>query len=53
MKKLMIIAKIGQGVHKAYEEVLTANGIENLKIYTELGRFMLAPHGHLITKSCI
>lgn len=44
------IAKIGQGVHKAYEEILTANGIENLKIYTELGRFMLAPHGHLITK---
>lgn len=44
------IAKIGQGVHRAYEEVLTANGIENLKIYTELGRFMLAPHGHLITK---
>lgn len=44
------IAKIGQGVHEAYDEVLRANGIENLKIYTELGRFMLAPHGHLITK---
>lgn len=44
------IAKIGQGVQKAYQEVLSANGIENLKIYTELGRFMLAPHGHLITR---
>ena len=44
------IAKIGQSVHEAYDEVLRANGIENLKIYTELGRFMLAPHGHLITK---
>ncbi|MDR1605654.1 MAG: diaminopimelate decarboxylase [Streptococcaceae bacterium] len=44
------IAKIGQGVREAYEAVLTPNGLDQVKIFTELGRFMLAPHGHLITK---
>lgn len=44
------IAIIGQGVHKAYEQVLTPAGMDDVKIYTELGRFMLAPHGILVTK---
>ncbi|MDR1567927.1 MAG: diaminopimelate decarboxylase [Streptococcaceae bacterium] len=44
------IFKIGDGVRAAYEEVLGAAGLDKVKIFTELGRFMLAPHGHLITK---
>ncbi|MDW8765677.1 diaminopimelate decarboxylase [Streptococcus suis] len=44
------IAVIGEGVRKVYEEILTPAGMEHIKIFTELGRFMLAPHGHLITK---
>ncbi|HFI0595650.1 diaminopimelate decarboxylase [Streptococcus suis] len=44
------IAVIGEGVRKVYEEILTPAGMEHVKIFTELGRFMLAPHGHLITK---
>ncbi|MGQ7419495.1 diaminopimelate decarboxylase [Streptococcus suis] len=44
------IAVIGEGVRKVYEEILTPAGMGHVKIYTELGRFMLAPHGHLITK---
>lgn len=44
------IAVIGEGVRKAYEEILTPAGMGHVKIFTELGRFMLAPHGHLITK---
>ncbi|MDG4478299.1 diaminopimelate decarboxylase [Streptococcus parasuis] len=44
------IAVIGEGVRKVYEEILTPVGMGHVKIYTELGRFMLAPHGHLITK---
>lgn len=44
------IAVIGEGVRKVYEEVLTSAGMGEVKIYTELGRFMLAPHGHLVTK---
>lgn len=44
------IALIGEGVRKAYEEVLTPAGMGDVKIFTELGRFMLAPHGLLVTK---
>ncbi|CQR24325.1 diaminopimelate decarboxylase [Streptococcus varani] len=44
------IARIGAGVHAKYDEILVPNGLGNLKIYTELGRFMLAPHGHLVTR---
>ncbi len=44
------IAVIGEGVRRVYEEILTPAGMGEVKIFTELGRFMLAPHGHLITK---
>ncbi len=42
------IIKIGEGVRKAYEEVLVPAGMGDVKIFTELGRFMLAPYGHLV-----
>lgn len=44
------IGLIGEGVRQAYEAILTPAGMGQVKIFTELGRFMLAPHGHLITK---
>ena len=43
------IAVIGEGVRKAYEEILTPAGMGDVAIFTELGRFMLAPFGHLVT----
>lgn len=43
------IAKIGEGVRKAFEEILVPAGMGNVAIFTELGRFMLAPYGMLIT----
>ena len=46
------IAVIGEGVRKAYEEVLVPAGMGDVAIYTELGRFMLAPYGHLVTTAC-
>ena len=45
------IYAIGDGVRKAYEEVLVPAGMDDVEIYTELGRFMLAPYGHLVTKA--
>ena len=39
---------IGEGVRKYYEEILIPNGMDDVKIFTELGRFMLAPYGHLV-----
>ncbi|MBE6163285.1 MAG: diaminopimelate decarboxylase [Streptococcus equinus] len=44
------IAVIGEGVHRVFDEVLVPAGLDNVKIFTELGRFMLAPHGLLVTK---
>jgi len=43
------IAAIGEGVRRAYEEILVPAGMGDVAIFTELGRFMLAPFGHLIT----
>lgn len=42
---------IGEGVKKVYEEVLVPAGMGNVAIYTELGRFMMAPYGHLVTQA--
>ena len=39
---------IGEGVRKAYEEILVPAGMGNIAIFTELGRFMLAPYGQLV-----
>ena len=46
------IAIIGEGVRKAYEEILVPAGMGDVAIFTELGRFMLAPYGHLVTRAC-
>lgn len=43
------IKVIGEGVRKVYEEVLVPAGMGDVEIYTELGRFMLGPHGALVT----
>ena len=43
------ILAIGEGVRKVYEEILVPAGMGDVALYTELGRFMLAPYGHLIS----
>lgn len=45
------ILAIGEGVRKAYEEILVPAGMDDVKIFTEMGRFMLGPHGALIAKA--
>ena len=45
------IYAIGEGVRKAYEEVLVPEGMGDVAIYSEMGRFMLAPYGCLVTKA--
>ena len=44
------IIAIGEGVRQAFEEIMVPNGLGDCAIFTELGRYMLAPYGHLITK---
>jgi len=43
------IAAIGEGVRKAYEDVIVKGGLPPLRIATELGRFMTGPYGWLVT----
>ena len=43
------IAAIGDGVRQQYEAILTPEGMDDIAIFTELGRFMLAPYGHLVS----
>ncbi len=45
------IAIIGENVHRVYDEVLTPVGMNDIAIYTELGRYMLGPFGCLVTKA--
>ena len=45
------IFAIAEGVRKAYEEILVPNGMGNVAIFTELGRYMLAPYGCLVTRA--
>lgn len=45
------IMAIGEGVRKAFEEILIPAGMGDVAIFTEMGRFMLAPYGHLIAKA--
>ena len=43
------IAIIGEGVHKAFDEILVPAGLGDVAIYTEMGRFMMGPYGALVT----
>jgi diaminopimelate decarboxylase len=43
------IKVIGEGVRKAYEDILVPAGMDDVAIFTEMGRYMLASFGALIT----
>ena len=40
---------IGNAVREAFEEIMVPAGLGDTAIYTELGRYMLAPYGVLVT----
>jgi len=43
------IYAIGKGVRKAYEKILVPAGMDDVAIFTELGRYMLGPYGCLVS----
>ncbi len=45
------IMAIGEGVRKVYEEILVPEGMDDVAIYTEMGRYMLAPYGSLLAEA--
>ena len=42
------IGRIGRMVRKAYREILVPEGMGDVSVFTEMGRFMLAPYGCLV-----
>jgi diaminopimelate decarboxylase len=45
------ILRIGREVRKVYEEVLVPEDMGDVKIFTEMGRFMMAPYGCLVARA--
>lgn len=45
------IYAIGEGVHQAFDEVLVPAGMGDVAIFAEMGRFMMAPYGCLVTQA--
>lgn len=45
------IYAIGEGVRQAFEDVLVPAGMGDVSIFAEMGRFMMAPYGCLVTKA--
>ncbi len=43
------IFAIGEGVRQQYEEILVPAGMDDVMLFTEMGRFMLGPYGGLVT----
>lgn len=44
------IAKIGAGVKKEFEKILVPEGMGNVSLFSELGRYMLGPYGVLVSR---
>jgi diaminopimelate decarboxylase len=45
------IMAIGEGVRKAFEEILVPAGMGDVSIFTELGRYVMGPYGCLVTQA--
>lgn len=45
------IMAIGEGVRKAFEQILVPAGMEDVRLCTEMGRFLLAQAGHLVVRA--
>ncbi len=45
------IETIAAGVRQAYEDILIPAGMGDVRIFTELGRYMLGPYGCLLTRA--
>ncbi|MCR4655602.1 MAG: diaminopimelate decarboxylase [Lachnospiraceae bacterium] len=45
------IYAIGAGVREKFEEILVPAGMDDVKIYTEMGRYITGPYGALVTRA--
>ena len=45
------ILAIGEGVREQFEKILVPEGLSDVSLYTEMGRFMTGPYGALVTRA--
>ena len=43
--------EFGEGVHRVYDEVFGPEGMTNVRLMTEMGRFVTGPYGALVAKA--
>ncbi len=41
---------MNQGIKKKYDEIIVANGLAPLKLFTECGRYITGPYGYLVSR---
>ena len=49
-QKAVDLGAVGEGVKKAYQEIIAAKGLAPLKIFLECGRLITGPHGYLVSR---
>ena len=45
------LEQLGEDIHKAYDEIITKNGLSPLTLCMECGRMITGPYGYLVTKA--
>ena len=49
-QKAMDLEYVGEGIHKAYDELVIGKGLKPLKLYMECGRSITGPYGYLVSR---
>jgi diaminopimelate decarboxylase len=49
-QKRIDLPVMSRGIKEKYENIITANGLGPIRIYTECGRYITGPYGYLIAK---
>lgn len=49
-QKAMDLEYVGDGIKKAYEELVEAKGLKPLKLFMECGRSITGPYGYLVSR---
>jgi diaminopimelate decarboxylase len=49
-QKRIDLGAMSSGIKKKYEEIIAANGLAPIKIFTECGRYITGPYGYLVSR---
>lgn len=49
-QKRINLKVMSQGIRKKYNEIIVANGLAPLKLFTECGRYITGPYGYLVAR---